>query len=130
MSNYDWMFVSLMALLIGLLVGAWIFYKAEDHRTRALARKLEEQTAIAAYYKERTRGLEDELAGKLRELDNAKEARDKYREFWGDELQKRLELAELVQRHEQAQKDTAEFVTEAIKTAKAEVNRGEVSSGD
>lgn len=99
MNNGDWMFVVLVALVLGLLIGAWICEKVEGYRTKVLAGKLEDQTAIAAYYKERTRGLENDLVGKLRELGNAKEAREKYREFWADELQKRLDLAEKLSKY-------------------------------
>lgn len=99
MSNGDWMFCVLVSLLIGLLVGAWIYGKVEDYRTRVTARKLEEQTAIAAYYKGCTRDREDELVGKLCELGKAKADRDKYRELWADELQKRLDLAEKLRKY-------------------------------
>lgn len=45
---------------------------------------------------------------------------------YADELQKRLELAELVKKYERGK----EAVDEAIEHVKSEVARGEVSSGD
>lgn len=99
MNSGDWMFVVLVTLLIGLLVGAYINDKLEDYRTKVLDRKMEDQSALAAYYKACTKDRENELVDTMRRLKNAEIDRDKYRERWADELQKRLDLAEKLNKY-------------------------------
>lgn len=148
MSSGDWMFVVLVSLVIGLLVGSFITEKVINWQKgkwiKEAERKDEELKRMRdsakfwesdahnnrnLFYNEQRNRHVEKLSFE-RENDALKTENGKLKKLYADEMQKRLELAELVQRREQAQKDTAEFVTEAIKTAKAEVDRGEVSSGD
>lgn len=99
MSANDWTFLILVSLLIGLLLGAWINQKIDDYRSRVLEQRLEEKTSLAAYYKACTDDREKERIDLLRDLTKAKSERDKYREFWADELQKRLDLADKLEKY-------------------------------
>lgn len=137
MSNELWLCVCALTGFALYVFGVWRGNKDAKRKDEELKRTWDS----AERWESEAQMLKTSLAAKRasefnesvflrRENDALKEENGELKKLYADELQKRLELAELVQRREQAQKDTAELVTEAIKTAKAEVDRGEVSSGD
>lgn len=137
MSNELWIFVCTLTGSVFYIFGIWRGNKdakRKDEELKRMKDSAEHWEAEAKTFQER---FFSKQATELAEFTYLKKRNDvletengKLKKQYTDELQKRLELAELVQRHEQAQKDTAEFVTEAIKTVKTEADRGEVSSGD
>lgn len=144
MSNELWLCVCALTGFALYVFGVWRGNKDTERKDKELKRKDEELRRTrdsAEHWEAETQSYKNRLFAKQsseyietlhlkRELESLKTDNCNLKKLYADELQKRLELAELVQKHEQVQKDTAEFVTEAIKTAKAEVDRGEVSSGD
>ena len=144
MSNGDWVFMVLISLVIGLLVGSFVTEKAinwqKDKWIKEAERKEEElkRTRDSAlrwesdahnnrnllYMEQRSRHV-DKLCLE-RENSALKTENGKLKKQYADELQKRLELAELVKKYERGK----EAVDEAVEYVRAEVACGEASSCD
>jgi hypothetical protein len=132
-----WLCVCALACFVFYLFGVWRGNKDAKRKDEELKRTRDS----AERWESEAQKLKTSLVAKQasefnesvflrRERDALKEENGELKKMYADELQKRLELAELVKKHEQTQKDTEKIATEAIKNVNAGVGRGEVPTSD
>lgn len=133
MSNELWLCVCALTGVALYVFGVWRGNKDTKRKDEELKRtrdSAEHWEAEAQSYKNRLFAKQSseyiESLHLKRELESLKTDNCKLKKQYADELQKRLELAELVKKYERGK----EAVEEAIEHVKSEVARGEVSSGD
>ena len=104
--------------------------KRKDEEIKSARDSAKHWEAQTEYYKNclfaKEHSEHHELVFLRRENDSLTKEAEKLKKRYADELQKRLELAELVREYEQAREDDSE----TVERAETEVERGEESSCD
>lgn len=140
MSISDWQFLSVIAFFAGMLLGAFAIIKAIDWDAGKARKKIDFLEEVVNAYKDRALRAESAQHDAWIAVEEAGRKKEEYRQKWADELQKRLDLADKLEKYtggkpvESGAEDASgmkQFYDEKLlQTFKEEKHDGEVSSGD